>query len=200
MRTPLHHLIGQQATRIAVDCDRAAIADALVSAKWDSVNLRLGLASAITAAAAAFCIANGAVLLSNMGITENAATYANVFASGSALVSALLASILTFLVPSAKAASYHQFSNKYHSLRERIRSFVAIRCTEDASPDALTAEFKSFVEEKHAIDADHPAVGERYDRAAVEKMEERTRRDQRIHGLDEPPERPRASDVTPDQS
>jgi hypothetical protein len=200
MRTPFHSLIGQQATRIAVDCDRAAICDALVSAKWDSVNLRLGLAAAITAAAAAFCIANGAVLLSNLGVSENAATYANVFASGSALVSALLAAILTFLIPSAKATTYHQFSNKYHSLRDQIRSFVAIRCTEGTSPDELTAEFKGFVEEKHAIDADHPAVAERYDRAAVEKMEERMRRDQRIQGLEQPLERARASDVHPDQN
>jgi hypothetical protein len=197
MRTPLHHLICQQATRIAVDCDRAAICDALVSAKWASVNFWLGLASAITAAAAAFCIANGAVLLANAGLTENAATYANVFASGSALLSALLASILTFLAPAAKATTYHQFANKYHSLRDRIRSFAAIRCTEDASPDALTGEFKGFVEEKHAIDADHPAVGERYDQAAVEKMEQRTKRDQRLQELEEPPKRA-PGDVHPD--
>ena len=194
MRTPFHSLIGQQAARIAVDCDRAALSDALVSAKWESVNLWLGLAAAITAAAAAFCIANGAVLLSNLGVAENAATYANVFASGSALVSALLAAILTFLVPSAKATTYHQFSNKYHSLRDQIRSFVAIRCTDDASADELTALFKVFVEEKHAIDADHPAVAERYDRAAVAKMEERMRRDQRIQELEQPPERARASE------
>ena len=50
MRTPLHQLIAQQATRIAVDCDRAAIRDSLVSAKWESVNVRLGVASAVTAA------------------------------------------------------------------------------------------------------------------------------------------------------
>jgi hypothetical protein len=198
MRTPLHHLIAQQATRIAVDCDRAAICDALVSAKWDSANLWLGLASAITAAVAAFCITNGAVLLANAGFTENAATYANVLASACALVSALLAAILTFLVPSAKATTYHQFSNRYHSLRERIRSFVAIRCTDDASPDALTEEFKRFVEEKHAIDADHPAVAERYDRAAVAKIEERMKRDQRLQGFDEPAARAR-NDAPSDQ-
>lgn len=200
MRTPLHQLIAHQATRIAVDCDRAAIRDALVSATWESTNNRLGVASAVTAALAAFCIANGAVLLANTGFTDNATTYANVFASACALVSALLAAILTFLAPAGKAANYHHFANKYHSLSDRIRTFAVIRCTEDASADALTAEFKQFLDEKHSIDAEHPVVAESYDRAAVEKMEERAMRDQRIQELDAPPERPRQSDTPPDQN
>jgi hypothetical protein len=190
MRTPLHQLIAQQATRIAVDCDRAAIRDSLISAKWESVNVWLGVACAITAAAAAFCIANGAVLLANTGLTDNATTYSNVFASGSALVSALLAAILTFLAPAAKATTYHHFANKYHSLRDRIRTFAAIHCTEDASGDDLTEEFKQFLDEKRSIDAEHPIVAESYDRAAVERMEERAMRNQRIQDLDEPMERP----------
>ena len=200
MRTPLHQLIAQQATRIAVDCDRAAIRDSLVSAKWESVNVRLGVASAVTAAVAAFCIANGAVLLANTGLTENATTYANVFASACALVSALLAAILTFLAPAGKATTYHHFANKYHSLRDRIRTFAAIRCTEDASGDELTEEFKQFLDEKRSIDTEHPVVAERYDRAAVEKMEERAMRDQRIQELEAPPERLRPSDPPPDQN
>jgi uncharacterized protein YbaA (DUF1428 family) len=200
MRTPLPQLFAHQATRIAVDCDRAAIRDSLVSAKWDSVNTWLGVASAVTAALAAFCIANGAVLLTNTGLTENATTYANVFASACALVSALLAAILTFLAPAGKAANYHHFANKYHSLSERIRAFAVLRCTEDASPDALTAEFKQFLDEKHSIDAEHPVVAERYDRAAVEKMEERAMRDQRIQELEPHPERPRPSDTLLEQN
>ena len=199
MRMPLHQLIAQQATRIAVDCDRAAIRDSLVSARWESVNVWLGVASAVTAAAAAFCIANGAVLLANTGLTDNATTYANVFASGSALVSALLAAILTFLMPAAKATTYHHFANKYHSLRDRIRTFAAIRCTEEASGDELTQEFKQFLDEKRAIDAEHPIVAESYDRAAVEKMEERALRNQRIQELEEPAERPAVALPASDQ-
>jgi hypothetical protein len=199
MRTPLHQLIAQQANRIAVDCDRAAIRDALVSARWDSANIWLGLACAIIAAAAAFCIANGAVLLSNTGLTDNATTYANVFASGSALVSALLAAILTFLAPAAKATTYHHFANKYHSLRDRIRTFAAIRCSEEASGDELTEEFKQFLDEKRSIDAEHPVVAERYDQAAVDKMEERATRNQRIQDLEASPARAHLPEAPPDQ-
>src|SRR6266540_3987798 len=154
MRMPLHTLISQQAMKIAVDCDRAAIRDALVSARWDSANFWLGLSSAITAAVAAFAVSNGADLL-----------------AGGAVV-------------------YHQFSNKYHALRDRIRSFVGIHCVDEASADELIREFKALLDEKRSIDADHPVVPERYYRAAAAKMKEKIKRNQRIQELEAALERP----------
>jgi hypothetical protein len=139
METQVHKLVAEQALKIGVDCDRRrdpGLAD------LGAMGLRQFLArpgfrhdgghggflrrkrrrivgsSAPRAAAAA----------------ASEPSYAHVFASGVALISAILASILTFLVPSAKATSYHQFSNKYHSLRDRIRSFVRIRCLEATPP------------------------------------------------------------------
>lgn len=199
MRMPLHTLISQQAMKIAVDCDRAAIRDSLVSARWDSANFWLGLLSAVTAAVAAFAVSNGADLLAGAGAAESAKIYANVFASGMASVSTILVSILTFLAPAGKAVVYHQFSNKYHALRDRIRSFVGIHCVDEASADELIREFKALLDEKRSIDADHPAVPERYYRAAAEKMEEKIKRNQRIQELEEQLERPSGRAAEPDQ-
>ena len=198
MRMPLHTLISQQAMKIAVDCDRAAIRDALVSARWDSANFWLGLSSAITAAVAAFAVSNGADLLAG-GAAETAKIYANVFASGMASVSTILVSILTFLAPAGKAVVYHQFSNKYHALRDRIRSFVGIHCVDEASADELIREFKALLDEKRSIDADHPVVPERYYRAAAAKMKEKIKRNQRIQEIEAALERPSGRAAEPDQ-
>ena len=191
MKTQYHKLIAEQVIKIGVDCDRAAIRDSLISARWDYANFWLGLASATTAAAAAFVAGSGGELVAASGQQAAASTpsYASVFASVVALISAILASILTFLVPSAKATSYHQFSNKYHSLRDRIRSFVRIRCLEGTPQEELMKEFEDLLEEKRSIDADHPVVPERYYRLAVEKMEEKIRRNQKIKELEEAIER-----------
>jgi hypothetical protein len=185
----MHELVAEQAIKIGVDCDRAAIRDSLISARWESSNFWLGIASAVAAAVAAFCVGNSGDILTASSAPGDAKTYANVFASGAALFSAILASILTFLAPSAKATTYHQFSNKYHSLRDRIRSFVRIHCIEGISADDLKKRFESLLEEKRSIDADHPVVPERYYRKAVEKMEEKIKRNQRITNLEEEVER-----------
>ena len=200
MKTQVHKLVAEQALKIGVDCDRAAIRDSLISARWDYANFWLGLASAVTAAMAAFFAGSGGEIVGSSAPRAAAAaasepSYAHVFASGVALISAILASILTFLVPSAKATSYHQFSNKYHSLRDRIRSFVRIRCLEATPPDELMKEFESLLEEKRSIDTDHPVVPERYYRMAVEKMEEKIRRNQKIKELEESIERSKAQTI-----
>jgi hypothetical protein len=197
MRLPLHKLISQQAMKIAVDCDRAAIRDSLVSAHWDRANFWLGLSSAVAAALSAFAVTNGANVFTFAA--ADAKTYADVFASGTGLLAALLASILTFLAPAGKAVVYHQFSNKYHALRDRIRSFIGIHCVDDAPAEELIKEFKALLEEKRGIDADHPVVPERYYRAAAERLEEKIKRNQRIQEIEESLERSPARASEPDQ-
>ena len=70
---------------------------------------------------------------------------------------------------------------------------------DEASADELIREFKALLDEKRSIDADHPAVPERYYRAAAEKMEEKIKRNQRIHEIEEQLERPSGRAAEPDQ-
>jgi len=117
--------VADQAWKIEEDCERAAIHDALVSARWYKYNLWLGLASTITAAAAGFVAGSGSEHVA--AISWLAAKMGIAFL---ALLSAVLASTLTFLAPAEKANAFQQTSNKYHALREQLRFFVNNRCSQ----------------------------------------------------------------------
>jgi hypothetical protein len=146
--------IREQAQAIEEDCERAAIRASLVSAKWDGRNLWLGLSSAIAAAVAAFVAGNEHFSIpegiSLPAILKDNAQFA---ASFFAVVSAILTSALTFLAPSKKAESFHESSNKYRGLRERLRLFI-----NGAATDKKT--LADFVEQKQDIDVSHPIVPE----------------------------------------
>ena len=168
--------IPDQAWKIQEDCERAAIRDALVSAYWYKYNLGLGLASTVMAATAGFLAGNGGEFLPSTG-PINAKAIVAFFA----LSSAVLASTLTFLAPSEKANAFQQTSNKYHSLRERLRAFINNRC-QDTGAD-LAPELHAFILEKQEIDADHPVLPEWAYRRAQDKVREKIIRNRKIKEL-----------------
>jgi hypothetical protein len=168
--------IPEQAKKIEEDCERAAIRDALVSARWDKWNLYLGLSSTIAAALAAFLAGSGQDALNIIEIQ-----HANVGAALFALTSSVLASTLTFLAPAEKASSYQQTSNKYHSLRERIRFFRNTRCP--TATNGLEQELESIIIAKQEIDSDHPILPEWAYSKAHAKIIEKIRRNDEINKL-----------------
>jgi hypothetical protein len=168
--------VEEQAGKIEEDCERAAIRDALVSARWHRWNLRLGLASTITAAAAGFLAGSGADLLKIASWADS-----KLFIAFLALLSAVLASTLTFLAPSEKANAYQQTSNKYHALRERIRFFRNSRCADGGK--GLETELESIITEKLKIDVDHPILPEWAYRKTHAKIKEKIVRNQELKDL-----------------
>ncbi len=165
----------EQARKIEEDCERAAIRDALVSSRWYGYNLGLGMASTIAAAAAGFLAGSGGEKLAFAWADTKA------FVAFFALLSAVLASTLTFLAPSEKANAFQQTSNKYHSLRERIRFFINNRCKDTGA--ALEPELKAIILEKHEIDADHPILPEWAYRRAHQKVKEKIIRNSELEQL-----------------
>jgi hypothetical protein len=163
MTDKLTGLICDQAQKIEADCDRASVRDSLASARWDRINLWLGTFSAAAAALAAFLAASNETNL-------------NVYAAASALLSAILGSILTFLTPAKKSENFHKFSNRYQALRDMFRVFIAIRCAEEGDVQLLKKEFQALLAEKQKIDSDHPVIPERYYGKAVKIIQERIKR------------------------
>ena len=168
--------IPEQAWKIQEDCERAAIRDALVSSSWYKYNLGLGLASTVSAATAGFLAANDGQWLTNMTSVDSKA-----LVTFFSLLSAVLASILTFLSPSEKANAFQQTSNKYHSLRERLRFFVNNGCNDPA----LKPEegLRAFILEKQEIDSDHPILPEWAYRKAHRKVKEKILRNRELEQL-----------------
>jgi len=155
--------IREQGRALEESCEKAAIRDTLLAARWHQVNLWLGLSSVIIAALAAFAAGKGEVLLQLMG--HHGAEIAAVLA----LISAVLTSTLTFLAPSEKAGTYHHFSNKLRALRDRVRSFIEIDCPLGGKDATLCDKLTRLVREKSEIDSTHPIVPcWAYDRAYVE--------------------------------
>jgi hypothetical protein len=159
----LREAIREQGRALEESCEKGAIRDTLLAARWHQVNLWLGLSSTITAALAAFAAGKGEVLLQLMG--HHGAESAAILA----LISAILTSTLTFLAPSEKAGAYHHFSNKLRALRDRIRSFIEIDCALGGKDATLCDRFTRLVRERSEIDSTHPIVPRwAYDRAYVE--------------------------------
>lgn len=168
--------VAEQAWKIEEDCERAAIRDALVSARWYQYNLRLGLASAITAALASFLAGAGSEKIALLNRVDG-----QLVISFFALASAVLASTLTFLAPAEKANAFQQTSNKYHALRERLRYFINNRCR-DAGAD-IADELQVFMLEKQEIDADHPVLPEWAYKKAHLKVREKITRNKELDEL-----------------
>lgn len=179
----LSDLIQIQARKIAEDCDRAALRDSLAAVVWRTVNLVLGLASVVAAATAALLTSDGAsAWLESGGLNKNQAIGLG------ALISAILASILTFLAPAEKANIYHEYSNKLRSLRDRVRAFSEIDCY--LQDDVLRQKFDAILIEKNKLDAEHPIVpewayllGRRRIKRKEKEREEREKRKNSAVGL-----------------
>jgi hypothetical protein len=149
----LHAAVLDQARKIEEDCERGAIRDALLSTRWNNINMWLGSLSAVIGAVAAILAGSlGADLINGFEISKWAPAVA-------ALIGSALVAVLTSLTPSEKARSFQEYSNKYHALRDRIRSFIAIRAIE-TKDSAFAEEYQAILAEKSAIDADHPIIPE----------------------------------------
>jgi hypothetical protein len=148
MGDPRCEAIKAQAHKIEEDCDRATYRDALVSANWYKWNLGLGISSAVFAATSAFLAGNDGKLFGGQVFVTAAL----------ALISAVLTSVLTFLSPSEKANAYHEYSNRYLSLRNRLRKFVAVDCLAASQSSELEEKYDKFLEQKDQIDSEHPVV------------------------------------------
>ena len=171
--------IAEQARKIEEDCERAAIRDALISARWYRWNLWLGLTSTIAAAIAGLLAGSASDLLQLAG--AQAAQDKSGMVALFALASAVLASILTFLSPSEKANAFQQTSNKYHSLRERLRFFRYTKCADNGS--CPEEELEKMIAEKQEIDTDHPIVPEWSYERAHQKIKEKIKRNDELSEL-----------------
>jgi hypothetical protein len=142
-------VVREQGRALEQSCEKSAIQDTLLAARWHRWNLWLGVSSAVIAAFAAFSAGEGGKEL--LEVLPHGAT---VFA----LISAVLTSTLTFLAPSEKAGAYHHFSNKLRALRDRARTFVEIDCTHVGRDAALRDKFERLMREKSEIESSHPIV------------------------------------------
>jgi hypothetical protein len=144
--------IKEQAHELEESCEKGAIRDTLVAARWHSINSYLGLSSAIIAAVAAFAAGKSGII---NAIPEPLRADIPPFL---ALVSAVMTSVLTFLAPSERAGSYHTFSNKLRALRDKARCLIEIDCFQSVKDQALRDKFERLMREKSEIDGTHPIV------------------------------------------
>jgi hypothetical protein len=161
-------IVRQQGRALEESCEKGSIRDTLLAAKWHRANFWLGLCSAVAATVVAFAVGRGNPLLQQFiewliqhfhRVDPGAAkVVTDDVVAILALTSAILTSTLTFLVPSERAGSYHQFSNKLRALRDKARSFVEIDCARAIRDAALCDKFERLVREKSEIDASHPIV------------------------------------------
>jgi hypothetical protein len=138
-----------QAHKIEDDCNRASVRDSLVSADWDRANRYLGIFAALLAATAA-----------STAFQDDAVF--DWITSVAAVLSAVLGSILTFLSPSQKAATFQQTSAAYGAMRDRLRAFQCLECVAGADGEKLKTTYEVYLMEKRKIDADHPIVPQSY--------------------------------------
>jgi len=180
MSQQLHEEIQAQAEKIARDCDRASIRDSIISAGWYRKNLWLGVASAVLAGIiASLAGADISGMLTDYALKE---PIVKIFVALLASSSAILTSVVTLLSPAEKANVYHDYSNRYWALRDRIRKFARIECASDAEIEHLKSQYEKLLEERIDLDRKHPVVPEWvYDVAGM-----RLRAKERRNRLSEP--------------
>src|SRR5215471_7452819 len=171
------HVVREQARELEEDCERVALRDTLLAARWHSANFWLGISSAIAAALAAFFVGKvhffDTDLQGAFGIAVE--KYMPVGAALSALVAAILTSTLTFLAPSEKSGDYHHYSNKLRALRGRVRSFIEIDCALSTGGTNLAKRFERLLNEKSEIESTHPIVPYRIYERSYEEMKKKLR-------------------------
>jgi hypothetical protein len=184
----LRSLIREQARALYNSCEKGSLRDTLIAARWHRWNLYLGVSSAVFAAVAAFARNNIATLLVSTGMDQNIAnTHGSEIVSILALISAILTSMLTVLAPSEKAGSYHHFSNKLRSLRDRVHSFMEIDCAWRNKDAALCDEFKRILREKSEIDSSHPIVPHWAYGKTYKELDNKIKLKQKLQMMREPP-------------
>lgn len=175
MGEPLRDELCRQADKIARDCDRASIRDSLISAGWYRMNLWLGVASVLLAGMSASLA--GAHMSGTQSFVDHSVVQLSIamLASGSGI----LTSVVTFLAPAEKANVYHEYSNRYWALRDRIRRFVTIECISEMPTARLKQEFDKLLSERIELDSKHPLVPEWVYAQAGEKLKEKVLRNRR---------------------
>jgi hypothetical protein len=149
--------IQRLAEKIARDCDRASIRDSLMSAAWYRYNTWLGMASALMAGAAA---AVAGLNLKGISFPDYLQPFVSLIVALLASCSAMLASVVTFLAPAEKASVYHEYSNRYWALRDRIRKFANLDCRSIEDDERLKLLFENLLNERIELDRKHPLVPE----------------------------------------
>src|SRR5262249_43192784 len=147
----IREIVREQGRALEESCEKGSIRDTLLAAKWQQANFWLGFFSALAATLVAFAVGRGNTLLNELIDQRYAEDAVAIFA----LISAILTSTLTFLVPSEKAGDYHHFSNRFRALRDKTRSFIEIDCARANRDAALCDKFESLVREKSEIDESH---------------------------------------------
>jgi hypothetical protein len=135
-------LVGKQARDLYLSCEKGSLRDTLIAARWHNYNLGLGIVSILSAGIAAFLRSDNEILQSlPYGLGPH-------IAPSLAVISATLTSILTFLAPSEKASAYHHFSNKFRSLRDRVRCFIEVECGANSKDAIVRDKYERLVREK----------------------------------------------------
>jgi hypothetical protein len=162
----IREIVREQGRALEESCEKGAIRGSLLAARWHWWNLWLGGCSVVAATLVAFAVGRGSLFLQHLigwfsqklGLEADPKTIADEAVAIFALVSAILTSTLTFLVPSEKAGDYHHFSNRLRALRDKARSFMEIECARAIKEAALCEKFERLVREKSEIDESHPIV------------------------------------------
>jgi hypothetical protein len=175
------HVVREQARELEEDCEKGALRDTLLAARWHSANFWLGISSAIAAALAAFFVGKvhffDADLQGAFGkaLGQFFRDIGPVGAALSALFAAILTSTLTFLAPSEKSGDYHHYSNKLRALRGRVRSFIEIDCALSTEGTNLAETFGRMLHEKSEIESSHPIVPYRIYKRSYKEMKKKLR-------------------------
>ena len=167
--------IADELDRIVEDSTYTAKGHFRASGFLERINLCLGLGSTVIGAASGF------IALSSI---PNHATVAGV----GALVASTLASVLTFLNPSQKAAAHLQAGNAMNAVRDAARQAQKID-VQDGGLKSLRSKLDALSERKSEINAGAPKVPDRAYRQAkvgVDAGEAQNRVDKEAQWAQEP--------------
>ena len=156
-----------EASRVEEDSLFSARGHFEASRSWSKTHFSLGLPTAVIAGLSGVSALQDAPLL----------------AGGLAIIAAALASVMTFVNPSERAAAHHATGTKFNSLRNRARIYREIDLPGPLSLGEKTEQLRTLSQERDDANETSPQITRRAFQRAREGIEAGEAR----HAIDEEP-------------
>jgi hypothetical protein len=160
--------IEEQLQKLEDDAELASVSNFCLAQRWDAVNTRLGLMIVLFSGAL-----TGIGAYASVGDFAAFQKYYTLASTVLAAAATVVTSVLTFLKPSARSATYREFGNKQDALRNRIRLYRAVLMKQDPSVERLSEQLVAFGQEKDTLNSDNPPIPHSAARSAVKDMIEK---------------------------
>ena len=134
-----------EARRIEEDCNHSSKGHYYDSKRWSRHHLTVGLPAAILGGIAGLLAFNGWPQI----------------AGSSALISAVLATILTFLKPSERAENHSSAAGQYLALRNQTRMFREIDLEETGFTPSTKARLAELAKKRDELNQTCPAISQK---------------------------------------